>query len=347
MDNIEYFFSPGVRQAGTAPMNEKLHFALLVMPGFSLLSLGAFIDKLRFSADDEDYSRQIHCSWCVTGLDALPVYSSANVSVTPDIPLAQLAQSRAEAPTYLVIFGSNRVEEVCRLSERYIPLITRLHRNKVRLVSVDNAAFLLAAAGLARHRKLVLHWRHLNQYRQAFPQHEVISDRIFYEDGGIISCVGGSATVEAAVYILEKHIGSVRALKGLADMIVDTARPAQQSDRGSPEHAALSRSVSRAITLMQHAIGRKTSMAALALTLGVSRRQLDRDFLKDTGVRGHDYFMALKIAQAQWLLRRTSQSLTLIAQDVGMNDASYLCRAFKRATGLTPRQYREQHRETP
>lgn len=38
-------------------VNPQIKFVLLLMPGFSLLSVGGFLDKLRFSSDEEDYSR--------------------------------------------------------------------------------------------------------------------------------------------------------------------------------------------------------------------------------------------------------------------------------------------------
>lgn len=39
-----------------------LRFLLLPLPEFALLPFGGFLDKLRFSADDEDYSRQRYCA---------------------------------------------------------------------------------------------------------------------------------------------------------------------------------------------------------------------------------------------------------------------------------------------
>lgn len=39
-----------------------LRFLLLPLPEFALLPFGGFLDKLRFSADDEDYSRQRYCT---------------------------------------------------------------------------------------------------------------------------------------------------------------------------------------------------------------------------------------------------------------------------------------------
>ena len=40
---------------------------LMPLPDFALLPFGAFLDKLRFSADEADRSRQRYCAWTLMG----------------------------------------------------------------------------------------------------------------------------------------------------------------------------------------------------------------------------------------------------------------------------------------
>ena len=58
-------------------MYPDIRLLILPLPDFALLPFGAFLDKLRFSADDEDYSQQRYCSWTVAGLGGEPVPSSS------------------------------------------------------------------------------------------------------------------------------------------------------------------------------------------------------------------------------------------------------------------------------
>ena len=74
-------------------MYPDIRLLILPLPDFALLPFGAFLDKLRFSADDEDYSQQRYCSWTVAGLGGEPVPSSSGAvlqveAVAGDLELA-------------------------------------------------------------------------------------------------------------------------------------------------------------------------------------------------------------------------------------------------------------------
>ncbi len=57
-------------------------FLLLPLPGFSLLALGGFVDKLRFSADEEDHSQQRYCLWRLLNSTLLACLDWRSVSMT-------------------------------------------------------------------------------------------------------------------------------------------------------------------------------------------------------------------------------------------------------------------------
>ncbi len=56
--------SIGAETAAPPPVVARpdVRFLLLPLPEFALLPFGGFVDKLRFSADEADRSRQRYCS---------------------------------------------------------------------------------------------------------------------------------------------------------------------------------------------------------------------------------------------------------------------------------------------
>lgn len=122
-----------------------VRFLLLALPEFTLLPFGGFLDKLRFSADDEDHSRQRFCSWKMLGLSGAPIRSSSGVDVCVDVTAQQVD---FQAYDYLVVFGSRTAERSKSLAHDYAPLLRRAVRTGLSLVCVDNASFLLAQTGL-------------------------------------------------------------------------------------------------------------------------------------------------------------------------------------------------------
>ncbi|QHJ05833.1 helix-turn-helix domain-containing protein [Hymenobacter busanensis] len=82
----------------------------------------------------------------------------------------------------------------------------------------------------------------------------------------------------------------------------------------------------------------------LADRLGLSRHHLSQVLNEQLGVNFFEYINALRIAEAQELLRNTSrQQLNIIevAYEVGFNNKVSFNKAFKATTGLTPSEYRQ------
>ncbi|MBI4976506.1 MAG: helix-turn-helix domain-containing protein [Spirochaetes bacterium] len=67
-------------------------------------------------------------------------------------------------------------------------------------------------------------------------------------------------------------------------------------------------------------------------------------FKEETGVTFSDYVLGRKIDRAKRLLANTTLSVTDIAFEAGYTNQSYFSSAFKRASGLTPRAYRDANR---
>jgi len=64
---------------------------------------------------------------------------------------------------------------------------------------------------------------------------------------------------------------------------------------------------------------------------------------KQTGKSFTELLNKTRVSHAADLLRRTDRSLVLIAMEAGFRDQSYFTKVFRRHTGLTPRQYRQNY----
>lgn len=326
----------------SAPVVPDVRFLLLPLPSFNMLPFGGFLDKLRFSADDEDYSRQRFCSWRILGLEPGSVCASSGVDVVVQVTPAQVAWVEVD---YLVVFGARSAGDTGRLAPRYASLLRHAAAHGVKLVVIDNASFLLAACGLLNGHKVAVHWRHRAEFLASFPHIQVVAEQLYCVDGDRISCAGGAAAIDLAVELLARSSGRTRALKGLADMLIDEARGSQHPLRSRDEGVTSGRHVGRAIALMRSWLGADHATDALAASIGVSRRQLDRLFVARHGVSARAYWTEMRLQHARWRLLNSNHTLAVIADEVGMADASHLGRLFRARFGMTPLACRKQHGE--
>lgn len=322
----------------TPAFTPDVRFLLLPMPEFSMLSFGGFTDKLRFSADDADFSRQRYCSWQILGMSTGSVSSSSGIEVNTQLTPQQIQLSDYD---YLVIFGSRTAAGSLKAATEYKPFLMAAARQGVTLVAIDNACFLLAAAGLLYDCEVALHWRHAQEFASAFPRIRIRHELLYCFSHKRVTCAGGSAAIELAVELLARHCGRVRALKGLADMLVDETRGQVHNLKSLESEAAVSRPVSRAIALMRNLLAEHITVEDIAAEAGLGRRQLDRLFLQYFGLTTHGYWMEMKLQHLHWRLLNSGHNLAVLADEVGIPDTSYLCRVVRKRFGQSPASLRK------
>jgi transcriptional regulator GlxA family with amidase domain len=79
----------------------------------------------------------------------------------------------------------------------------------------------------------------------------------------------------------------------------------------------------------------------LAQDLGMSPRNFSRRFKRATGRLPGNYLQGLRVAIAKEMLEDGARSVQVVSAAVGYEDAAFFRGLFKRSTGMTPGEYRE------
>ena len=85
------------------------------------------------------------------------------------------------------------------------------------------------------------------------------------------------------------------------------------------------------------------SINRFAEKMSLTENRLNRICQSFTGKSAFEILQDRILLEAQRYLVYTTAPLAQIAYDLGLNDAAYFCRFFKKRTGLTPTAYRERH----
>ena len=324
---------PGDSGAAAKP---DITVGFVLSPRFTLLPFAGFVDTLRHSADEGDRSRQIYCRWHILGPSLEPVASSCGAEIVP-----WQTYGDPEAFDYVVVVGGLLPAFTGHAPETF-DFLRRAGASGVPVVGLCTGCFAMAEAGLLDGKRCAVHFRHREDFIARYPRVRVTTHEVFVFDGDAITCPGGTAAIDVAVELVMRHSGKARALKGLADMIVDEHRVAHHVPR-LPYEELLSCGdwrVERAVQLMQRQLSEPSSVHRLAEQLGTSVSQLDRAFAEHSNMTPARLWREMRLQHARWRLLNSNRSITEIAHECGFADCAHLIRWFKRAFGETPQQFR-------
>ena len=183
-------------------------------------------------------------------------------------------------------------------------------------VCICSGVFLLSQAGLLDQVKCTTHHTLVDELRQWGSGAEVLENRVFVDDGAILSSAGITAGFDLILYWLAQRFGHDLALK--------VARQMNVYFRRMPNDAALSpwllarNHMQMAVHRVQDAIAANPAAAhdltSLAQIAYVSPRHLTRIFKQATGMTVHDYQLNLKHALfEQWRASGLSQEKSALA----------------------------------
>ncbi len=324
----------------TDEIKPDLSVGFILTANFTLLAFAGFVDALRIAGDVGDRSRQIRCRWSLVGPDLRPVRSSCGIAVSHTETFAD--------PTrfdYLVVVGGLSSDDLNH-DPATLAYLRRAAAQGVPLIGVCTGVFMLAKAGLLDGYRCCVHGYHDREFEQEFPNTRAATDEIIVVDRDRLTCAGGTAVIDLAALLIERHCGRDRALKILPHLVIDEIR--------APDHAQLpmvdddfqvfDNRVRKAVFIMEQHMNNPPAIGHIAGRVGSSVRQLERGFRRDFGVSPQTYYRTMRLKHGRWLLTHTTKSVMQIACDCGFADSSHFSRCFKRAYRQVPSDLRRRAR---
>lgn len=102
--------------------------------------------------------------------------------------------------------------------------------------------------------------------------------------------------------------------------------------------------VEHAMAYLRGHLAEPVSVPELAAMASLSASHFSAVFKRHTGYAVLQYLTMLRMARARELLDITAQPVSSVAAEVGYPDAFYFARQFRKMHGMTPREYRNQHK---
>lgn len=234
----------------------------------------------------------------------------------PGLHLARIQPLPEKLPPEALVIVSGVVGKHIRLDEPEARLIidwlaARHPADGFTLMTVCAGALFAAAAGLTRQRDCTTHHSCLAQLADLDPSARLHVNRIFVEDGNLVSSAGITAGIDLALHMVARHCGPRVASEVARDMVVYQRRAGTDSAL-SPwlEHR---NHMHPGVHRVQDAVVRNPAAPWSAQTLAeqahTSARHLTRLFREHAGCTPMDYLYQIRVALARDMLRETRLNL--------------------------------------
>jgi transcriptional regulator GlxA family with amidase domain len=225
-----------------------------------------------------------------------------------------------------------------------IPWINEQYKKGAEIASLCVGAFLLASTGLLNGKKCSTHWGFQNEFREMFPEVELIEGNIITEEHRIYSSGGANSYWNLLLHLVEKYTDRETAVLASKYFAIDIDRESQTAFamfKGQKNHADIA--VKKAQHFIEKNIGEKITVDGLADMVSVGRRSFERRFKHATRNTILEYIHRIKIEAAKHSFETSRKNINEVMFDIGYTDTKAFRATFKKITGLTPIEYRNKY----
>lgn len=317
--------------------------AVLALAGGASIGPAGFMDALNKA--DRSWRLQAGAGWTplfhvtLVGLDDGPVPCRDGVLLQPHETAGRLA-----TPDLVVVPAFDDEDLSASLAENraWVPWLQSWHAQGARIASSCIGAFLLAEAGLLAGRPVTTHWMFADTMRRQYRDINVTSDQLIVDAGDVITCGGATAFLALVIYLVERFGGHERAALASKVLLIDGSRTSQLPYLAmAPSRDHDDDLIRRVQDHIDGHLDTPYKVEQLAGQFGMSPRTLTRRFRAATGATLHAYIQQARAHNAKRLLETTTEPIDRIRAANGYLDPASFRRAFHRAAGVSPRQYRE------
>src|SRR6478736_2033060 len=210
-----------------------------------------------------------------------------------------------------------------------------------RIVSICTGAFALAAAGLLDGRPATTHWRWTDELQRRHPEVAVLPNRLFVDDGDILTSAGVTAGIDLCLYLIRSDHGAAAANTRARALVAPPRRQGGQAqfvEQLRPQAGGGELGPLRDWMLENLALPH--DLDTLARRAHMSRRTLTRRFREETGVPPMRWLVDARIDRAREILETTTEPVENLGHLTGLGAPASVRAAFHRHIGTSPQEYR-------
>ncbi len=248
---------------------------------------------------------------------------------------------RSESPSaHMILLVTD--DEPLQLTAQYSHLLLEHCRTASVWGAVGSAVLWLARSGEMKGLRTALP-RALDVDVGEIAESALLTSHLFEFDGNRLTCCGGAASIDFSLTLIEAIFGAALQAEIMEVLCVEQLRGAadRQQMASQVRFATLQPKLSEALLLMEANIEEPLATDDIANLVGISRRQLERQFKQYLGNMPSRYYLELRLQRAKQLLLDSHHSIVQVGLMCGFSSGSHFATAYGALFGITPREERQ------
>jgi len=285
--------------------------------------------------------------------DKSPVFNVQLVGLTPEVHVTDglfsihtdAVLATARKPDLIIIPAvSGNLDEALKRNREFLPWIVDQYKDGSEVASLCIGAFLFAETGLLSGKSCSTHWLFANEFRNRYPDIELMDEKIVTDQSGLYSSGGANSYWNLLLYLVEKYTNREMAIFASKYFVLDIDRNSQ-----SPFHIFKGQKIHNdpEIVKVQEFIESnyqdKITIDMLSERFAISRRTFERRFKRATSNTVLEYMQRLKIEAAKRQLETGRKTVNEVMYDVGYSNIKAFRDVFKKITSMSPVDYRNKY----
>lgn len=273
------------------------------------------------------------------------IRNGTGIAIIPDLTFDQAKQAEI---VIVCDLGISFDEETRGRWPAAVAWLREQHAQGAIICAACTGSLMLAEAGLLDGEEATCHWAATEAMRQRYPEVRLRPDRVLVTSGAehrLVTAGASASWTDLALYLVARFCGE------------DEARRAAKlflfGDRGNGQLPFAARvrprqhddaAVAAAQMWIADNYAEPSPVAGMTAASGLAERNFKRRFEAATGYAPLDYVLSLRMEEAKQMLETSDTAIEDVAAEVGYAEAAAFRRVFRRATGISPQQYRQKFR---
>ena len=217
-----------------------------------------------------------------------------------------------------------------------------MQRRALLVVLMSEAATAFIQSTKDPRGKVTTHWRDAVMLNET-GYHPNLTFNLAENSDGIVTSAGGSVTQELVIALISPMLDAPKLAEMGSRLLLQNIRTtaAEQPRDIAHNEGLFDQRITAAIQLMENTISEPLAMTELTEQLGVSTRQLERQFREVFNDTPAKFYKRLRAKRARAMLQETLLPIIDVAVATGFGSSAMLAKAVKEEYGTTPTKMRE------